>query len=124
MDNLTSSWITLTTASSDVEGRSEISLIFRMYCEPIFCVISLLGNMAVFIAMCRVKHGFSLSVRFYYSVIAISELMVVGCYYLVGDFLHRRSVGKNSEGAQQWRSQNFGSGHPTKFFYKKLKNSI
>ena len=38
---------------------------------------------------------------------------------------HRRSVGKKSEGAKQWRSQNFGSKwHPSKYFYKNLKNSI
>ena len=38
---------------------------------------------------------------------------------------HRRSVGKKSEGAQQWLSQNFGSKwHPSKYFYKNLKNSI
>ena len=58
-----------------------------MYCEPVLCVVSLLGNIAVLLGMTRVKHGFSSSVRFYYSVIAIAELVVVGCYYLVGDFL-------------------------------------
>ena len=34
-------------------------------------------------------------------------------------------MGKNSEGAQQWHSKNFGSeGIQQNFFYKNLKNSI
>ena len=70
-----------------------------MYCEPVLCVVSLLGNIAILLGMTRVKHGFSSNVRFYYSMIAIAELVVVGCYYLVGDFLETRIAYLVSGGA-------------------------
>ena len=80
--------LTLTTESSSFDGNgwSRISIEFRMYCEPVFCVVSLLGNFAILIGMARVKN-FSSSVRFYYSVIAFCELVVVASFFLVGDFL-------------------------------------
>lgn len=63
------------------------SIVFRMYCEPVLCAVSLIGNITVLIGMARVKHGFSRSVRFYYSMLAIGELLLVDGLYFVGDFL-------------------------------------
>ena len=79
--------LTLTTPSSSDEGYSRISIIFRMYCEPVLCVVALLGNIAVLFGMVRVKTNFNSSVRFYYSVISIGAMEVVAGYYIVGDFL-------------------------------------
>ena len=66
---------------------SLVAILFRKYCEPVFCLISLLGNSAVIIGMARVKQGLSKSVRFYYIVYAISELLLVDGFFFTGDFL-------------------------------------
>ena len=60
-----------------------------MYCEPVLCIISVLGDIAVLFGMARVKYGFSSSVRFYYTMMAIAELVVVSCFYFVADFLEQ-----------------------------------
>ena len=79
--------LTFTTASLSDEGYSRLAIILRMYYEPVLCVISLMGSIGVLFGMMRIKTNFSRSVRYYYSVIAISELVVVAGYYVVGDFL-------------------------------------
>ena len=79
--------LTLTTSSSSDEGYSRLAILLRMYYEPVLCVVSLIGSIAVLFGMTRVKNHFSSSVRYYYSVIAIAELTVVAGYYIVGDFL-------------------------------------
>ena len=66
----------------------------------------------------------SVSLRLLCTIIALSQVIsndptiAMQTFYLDPSFLqHRRSVGKNSEGAQQWRCQDFVSGgHTTKQF--------
>ena len=86
MENFT--WTT-TSSSNNEFNYSSISLEFRMYVEPVLCVVSVLGNIAVLFGMARVKHGFSISVRFYYKMMAIAGLVLVSCFYFVGDFLEQ-----------------------------------
>lgn len=82
MDN-----VTQTTVYIDNGGFSVFSMVFRAYCEPILCLISVCGSIAILIGMARVKDSFSSSVRFYYTVFSICELLVVCGYFFAGDFL-------------------------------------
>lgn len=95
MENLTST----TATAAPVLIYSQIIKVFRMYCTPVLCVVSLLGNSAMLIGMARVKSDFSKSVRFYYSVFSFAELLVVGGYFLIGDFLEYGIAALVSDGA-------------------------
>ena len=78
----------ISTTPSDAlfQSCTTFSKIFRAYCEPAFCLIALLGNVGVLFGMARVEHGFIKSVRLYYSVLALSELVLVDGYYFVGNW--------------------------------------
>lgn len=70
-----------------IENISGYSKIFRAYCQPVFCLIALVGNIGVLVGMARVERGFIASVRLYYSVLAVSELVLVEGYYFTSNFL-------------------------------------
>ena len=45
-----------------------------------------------------------------FNIFCVAEIRLNTIYYeLQFNYWHRRSVGKNSDGAQQWRSQKFDS---------------
>ena len=61
---------------------------FRAYADPVLCLMALFGNIGVLTAMARVNEkSFNRSVRFYYSVLAIDELLMVGGCVFAIDFL-------------------------------------
>ena len=61
---------------------------FRAYGDPVICLMALFGNIGVLTAMVRINEkGFNRSVRFYYSVLAIDELIAVGGCVFAIDFL-------------------------------------
>ena len=91
--------LSISTAISEASWPTSIvAIVFRKYFEPVFCLMSLLGNSAVIIGMWRVTHGLIRSVRFYYIVYAITELLIVdGCLF-VGDFLESGIADRVSNG--------------------------
>ena len=63
-----------------VDQRSGLFIMaFRAYGDPVLSLIALFGNIGVLTAMARVNEkSFNRSIRFYYSVLALDELLAVG----------------------------------------------
>lgn len=67
---------------------SMFSMAFRAYADPIMCLMAIFGNIGVLIAMARVhERSINRNVRFYYSLLAIDELLMVGICVFVFEFL-------------------------------------
>ena len=77
-----------TTFSVNLPLLSLFSNMFRAYADPVLCLMALFGNIGVLTAMARVtEKSFNRSVRFYYSLLAIDELLMVGGCVFAIDFL-------------------------------------
>ena len=90
MANSTSAAISLnsTTFSVQLPSLSLFSDMFRAYLHPVFGLMAFFGSIGVVVGMARVgDKNFNRSVRIYYSLLAITDLVFVDAAIVPSQFL-------------------------------------